>query len=637
MINSGVAKRSIGVQCDTEGCRAVVWAPSAETVAVEIVDGIVCTLEKCSEGYWLGERLPMVVGDYYWLVLDGKERFPDPASLSQPDGVHGPSQVVNPGEYLWTDVAWQGQPLADMIIYELHVGTFSAAGEFDGMIGRLDYLCELGVTAVELMPVAQFSGSRNWGYDGVFPFAVQQSYGGPAGLQRLVDACHARGLSVILDVVYNHLGPEGNILRHFGPYFTDQYKTPWGEAVNLDDAWCDAVRRFWIENALMWLRDFHIDALRLDAVHAIKDFGAHHFMAELKEQVERLDEQLGRQHYLIAECDLNDVRYLNPRSKGGYQLDAQWCDEFHHALHAFVTGERKGYYADFGALADIVKSFQQAYVYNGVYSSFRKRTFGSSTHGQPGHKFVVCSQNHDQVGNRMVGERLTALIGIPMQKVVATVCLLSPFIPLLFMGEEYAESSPFLYFTSHQDPALCQAVREGRKREFADFAQDGEPPDPQSEDTFLRSRLTDPTQWQAEQKDVFLFYQRLIMLRKQHALLRGASREGLRAEILAEHVLRVVRKGVDLSLEILCNFGTTAYNHRLASTANSMQILLHSADTAMEADVDLSAAVEGQPATLCLPPASVVVLEMEHAKEENVMQDAAFAALSDKKAGHRDE
>ncbi len=602
--------RTIGIQCQSGGgCRAEVWAPFAEAAAIAVEDGPVHVLETCARGYWRGENLPMQSGDRYQLLLNGDQHLPDPASRSQPDGVHGPSQVVSLGTYPWTDAAWGGHALEQLIIYELHVGTFSATGDFDGVIGRLDHLCELGVTAVELMPVGQFPGTRNWGYDGVFPFAVQQSYGGPVGLQRLVDACHARGLAVILDVVYNHLGPEGNVLPRFGPYFTDQYKTPWGEAVNLDAAWCDGVRRFWIENALMWLRDFHVDGLRLDAVHAIKDFGAHHFMAALKEQVERLDQQQGRTHVLIAECDLNDVRYLNPRSRGGYQLDAQWCDEFHHALHALVTGEQQGYYGDFGSLGDVVKSFNDAYVYDGRYSAFRKRQFGSSTQGQPGHKFVVCTQNHDQVGNRMVGERLTALVGIPMQKVVAAACLLSPFVPLLFMGEEYAEDAPFQYFTSHQDPALQKAVREGRKREFADFAQEGEAPDPQAEETFRRSRLTDRMHWRDEQKEVLVFYRALLELRKAHPLLRGARREGSRAAALGEHVLHVIKQGKGLALEMLYNFGPRAYRHVLPAAPQGWRLLLHTADGMRGAAVGRGAGTKDAPAFLDVPPVSVVVWE----------------------------
>ena len=420
-------------------------------------------------------------GDMYMFVVDGKS-YSDPASLSQPEGVHGPSQAVNLNSFIWTDSQWKGVLPDELIIYELHTGTFSIAGTFDGIAGKIKYLKELGITAIEIMPVAQFPGSRNWGYDGVFPFAVQNSYGGSERLQKLVDACHQENIAVILDVVYNHLGPEGNYLSAFGPYFTDKYKTPWGKALNFDDEWSDEVRRYFVENALMWLRDFHIDGLRLDAVHEIKDFSAKHFLEELKDNTDKLNETSATTHFLIAESDLNDPRVIYPVEKGGYGIDLQWCDDFHHAVHALVTGETFGYYSDFGSIDHLSKSFNNAFVHDGTFSQFRKRTFGNRISDLPGSKFVVFTQNHDQIGNRMLGERMTSLVDHETLKILAAAILTSPYIPLIFMGEEYGETNPFRYFTSHQDKKLARAVRKGREKEFAWISGKVKVPDPQSVD-----------------------------------------------------------------------------------------------------------------------------------------------------------
>ena len=375
------------------------------------------------------------------------------------------------------------------------------------------------------MPVAQFPGDRNWGYDGVFPFAVQNSYGGAEGLQQLVNACHNKGIAVVLDVVYNHLGPEGNYLSAFGPYFTEKYKTPWGGAINFDDAYSDEVRRYFIENALMWFRDFHVDALRLDAVHAIRDFSAVHILKELKQYVNRLAEKTKRSYYLIVESDLNDPKYINEFDKGGYGMDAQWVDEFHHGLRVASGGERTGYYSDFNGVSDVAKAYSDAYVYDGQYSEHRKKTFGEATNN-PGQSFVVFSQNHDQVGNRMLGERTSQLVSFEMQKLLAAAVLVSPFLPMFFMGEEWSETNPFLYFISHSDEALVAAVRKGRSEEFAAF-HGGEAPDPASVETFLQSKL----QWHLLQhephKTMHRYYQQLISLRKQSAALRHLNRNDM--------------------------------------------------------------------------------------------------------------
>ena len=519
-------QKSLGAILHPPQCYFSVWAPKANDVRVKVVSPSEHTinLQRDEFGYWTTQTVDVLVGARYYYQLNEELERPDPASLSQPEGVHGPSEVVNLHDFGWTDAGWRGLPMEEMIIYELHVGTFTPEGTFDAIIARLDYLLELGINTIELMPIAQFSGTRNWGYDGVYPFAVQASYGGVGGLQRLVDACHQKGMSVVLDVVYNHLGPEGNYLSDFGPYFTDKYHTPWGQALNFDDAYCDAVRNYFIQNALMWLHDFHIDGLRLDAIHAIKDMGAKHFLRELSEKVQTLEENDNRRYVLIGESDLNDPRYINSYEKGGYGLTGQWIDEFHHALHGLVTGERSGYYADFGELHHLAKAYEKTYVYDGIYSPHRKRTFGDSAENNPYSQFVVFSQNHDQVGNRILGERLSSLVSFETLKLIAGSVVLSPYVPMLFMGEEYGEENPFLYFVSHTDPQLVTAVREGRKKEFAAFHQAGiTTPDPQSEETFWAAKLS----WnlQEEKHAILLnFYKQLMHLRKSLPAFRNFKR-----------------------------------------------------------------------------------------------------------------
>ena len=499
----------------------VVWAPRCKEVSIEIVGNETQRhpLKRGDRSYFTGSA-PVGPGARYLVVPDGREGRPDPASRYQPEGVHGPSEVVDPS-FDWTDEDWRGIPLNEYVIYELHIGTFSNEGTFDAAIPHLDELRELGITAIEIMPVAQFPGTRNWGYDGVQPFAVHNSYGGPAGLQRLVDACHARGIAVVLDVVYNHMGPEGNYLGEFGPYFTEKYKTPWGPAVNVDEAHSDEVRRFFIDNALEWLTDYHIDALRLDAVHGILDTSAKPFLAELSEAVALRAKKLNRQLFLIAESDLNDVRMISPLARGGLGMHAQWTDDFHHSLHALVTREDSGYYRDFGSVAHLAESFRYGYVYKGDYSQYRLRRHGNSPTDTRDEQFVICSQNHDQIGNRMIGDRLTALTDFERLKLAAAVVLLSPFVPLLFMGEEYAETQPFPYFIDHSDPKLIAAVRKGRKEEFASFTWKGEPPDPASEATFASARIRRPRD--GNHAAMRGFYKRLLALRKEFRLGAGAQ------------------------------------------------------------------------------------------------------------------
>ncbi|HKK69408.1 MAG TPA: malto-oligosyltrehalose trehalohydrolase, partial [Bacteroidales bacterium] len=541
---------------DKKSCSALVWAPDARAVSIVNQASKKHDLNQSAYGYWEAHDVPLSEGDLYQIYLNDDKKFPDPASLAQPQGVHGPSMVTDLTSHSWNDQDWESPDLKKLIIYELHTGTFSKEGNFNGIIGQLPRLEELGVNTIELMPVAQFPGSRNWGYDGVYPYAVQDAYGGARELQKFVDQCHQHGIAVILDVVYNHLGPEGNYLSEFAPYFTDKYQTPWGNAVNFDDAWSDQVRHFFIENALMWFRDFHIDGLRLDAVHAIKDFGTRHFLAQLKAATSELNTETGTNHFLIGECDLNDVRYINPPEKGGYNLDGQWCDEFHHAMHVLVTGEERGYYSDFGGIGPLVKSFNHAYVYNGIYSPHRKKTFGSSTESQPGHKFVVFAQNHDQVGNRMLGDRLGTNISFELQKVVAATYLLSPFTPLLFMGEEFGEKNPFPYFTSHSDKDLIKGVREGRKNEFKDFMGNHSPEDPQAPETFNKSLLTPREKWNPAQQTLFDWYKTLIHFRKNQPFWDKKPREYFDAEPLSDRILRVSIQHQQQMYFMLMNFGS---------------------------------------------------------------------------------
>jgi len=532
-----------------------VWAPLSSRVKLLLDNQEELNLEKADFGFWERQSHRLQEGVRYKLVLDDQEPLPDPASRFQPEGVHGFSEWIDLEDYKWKDQDWHNPPLNDYIIYELHVGTFLEKGTFDGIITKLPYLVDLGITAIELMPVAQFPGERNWGYDGVFPFAVQHSYGGPKALQRLVDACHAQGIAVILDVVYNHLGPEGNYLEAYGPYFTDKYGTPWGKAVNLDDAYCDGVRHYLLENMLMWFRDFHIDALRLDAVHALKDFGAKHLLAEMRNRLDALGTERGSAYYLIGECDLNDVRYLRTEEEGGYGLHGQWIDEFHHALRVSVGEPRVGYYADFEPLEHLAKSFTDAYVYDGVYSPHRKRTFGNKAIGARGEQFVVFSQNHDQVGNRMLGERSSTLYGLNAQKLMAAVVLSAPFVPLLFMGEEYGEQRPFQYFVSHTDVELAEAVREGRRKEFNDFHGRGETPDPMAVETFERSKLNWSLLEVPAHQEMLKGYKTLIALRKQYPAWRRLDRECVSVKVYRdEEVIQLERWDAYETLFFFFNF-----------------------------------------------------------------------------------
>ncbi len=507
-----------------------VWAPFASSADLCHTDrDLIIPLEKDGQ-YWHTSTLQLQPGDCYTFRLNGTLERPDPASLAQPTGVHGPSQAHDVTRFVWTDETWHNLPLEDYLIYELHTGTFTPEGTFAAMETRLDYLRELGINAIEIMPVAQFPGNRNWGYDGVYPYAVQNSYGGAVGLQHLVNAAHERGLTVILDVVYNHMGPEGNYFTDYGPYFTQKYETPWGVALNFDDTDNEAVREYFIENVLMWFRDFHIDALRLDAVHAIHDHSDLHILSEIRQRVDRFMAETGQQHYLIIESDLNETRFIEPLAGNGYGMDAQWNDEFHHALRVTAGGERSGYYAEYDGIKHLAKSFRDAYVYDGIYSPGRGRVVGKPTAELYGRQFIVFSRNHDQIGNRMLGERIGQLFSFPMQKLMAGTVMSSPYLPMLFMGEEWGALSPFSYFISHTDPALVETVREGRKAEFAAFHTDVQAPDPQAEITFTQSRLDWYRLAEEPHLTLFRYYQNLLALRK-NSPLRHPNRESVEVHV----------------------------------------------------------------------------------------------------------
>jgi maltooligosyltrehalose trehalohydrolase len=471
-------------------------------------------LRREAGGWWTLEVPEAVPGGDYAFVLDGGDPRPDPRSLWQPHGVHGPSRVLDVGAFTWDDAGWQPPSLETGLIYELHVGTFTPAGTFDSAIEKLNHLAALGVTHVQLMPVAAFPGDHGWGYDGVALWAPHEAYGGPAGLQRLVNACHQRGLAVLLDVVYNHLGPDGNYLAQYGPYFTRRYATPWGEAVNFDGPHSDEVRRFVVDNARHWLRDYHLDGLRLDAVQTLVDTSAVHILEELATEVDRLSDQLGRRLVLIAESDLNDPRVVRPRELGGYGLAAQWSDDFHHALHTVLTGERQGYFQDFGRLADVAAALTHGYVYAGRYSEHRRRRHGRPLAGVLAQQLLGYLQTHDQVGNRARGERSSHLLPAGLLKTGAALVLTAPFVPMLFQGEEWGASTPFQYFTDHQDPQLAAAVSAGRRKEFAAFGWDPATiPDPQASETFSRSKLDWSELEQAPHREILEWHRQLIRLR----------------------------------------------------------------------------------------------------------------------------
>jgi len=589
-----------------------VWAPQAKNVKLQFTKtnkNRLTALERTEHGYWYKEVEDIVPGSLYFYKLDDSIQRADPASYFQPKGVHGPSAVVD-HKFSWKDRSWQGIPLEKTLIYELHVGTFTEEGTFDGVIKRLKDLKHLGVNTLELMPVAQFPGERNWGYDGVFPYAVQNSYGGPNGLKKLVNACHKNGFAVILDVVYNHLGPEGNYLRDFGPYFTDKYKTPWGQAINFDGPYSDQVREFFFENALYWFREYHIDALRLDALHAIFDSSAKHFIEELSERVQEFSKNSDRKYYLIGESDLNDIRLIKQRSRGGYGLDAQWCDDFHHSLHALLTVEQNGYYKDFGSTNDLAKAYREGFVYSWNYSKYRKRYHGSSSKRLPAKRFVVCIQNHDQTGNRMLGERLSSLVSFEALKLAAGTVILSPYIPMLFMGEECGEQSPFQYFVSHSDKELIATVRKGREAEFNSFQWQGQCPDPQAVKTFRASKLRWEKRIRDQHKVLLDFYRKLLALRKDFP--NFTNKKGFVVRCLSKkRILLWHRQIGGRQIQCVMNFSHSEQRLQMYAPQKGWAKILDSADTKWKGPgSQLPPTISGKQRVV-MPPLSVAVFEQK--------------------------
>jgi len=508
----------LGAQVNGNQTEFRIWAPFAERLTLRLLrrngnrDDF--PMQRSENGDFRLNANASPGDKYFYLINDDPLQLPDPVSRFLPDGVHGPTAIVDPDSFRWSDQTWRGTPFGDYVIYELHIGTFTPAGTFDSAIEKLDYLKDLGITAVELMPVAAFPGKRNWGYDGVSMYAVQASYGGPDGLKRFVDAAHLRGLAVVLDVVYNHLGNEGNYLGKFGPYFTHKHTTPWGDAINFDDRDCPHVRDYFIENALYWVHEYHIDGLRMDAVHAIKDDSPTHVIAELRDRIQQFAAENNRQITLVAESEENAPRYVRPRNQGGYGLDGVWSDDFHHAAHALFTNEHEGYYQDFGKPEQLVQALNEGFVFQGQTFTFWGKARGEKPEGMPLESHVICIQNHDQVGNRAFGDRLTQLVPLGVRKLLASLLLLAPETPLIWMGQEYDEQHPFQFFTDYGDPNLQKAVREGRRNEFKDFASFGkEVPDPQDPATFERSKLN----WQhtPEQRDMLGWYRQLLCLRRK--------------------------------------------------------------------------------------------------------------------------
>jgi maltooligosyltrehalose trehalohydrolase len=569
-----------------------VWAPRAKSLSVKILRDEEHTLPmERSDGDVFEAIAPETrAGADYFYVIDGEKERPDPVSRWQPKGVHGPSRVVDPNEFAWTDEGWKGLPLKDLVIYELHTGTFTPEGTFEAVIEKLPHLKSLGVTAVELMPVAEFPGGRNWGYDGAHLYAPQSTYGGPFGLKALVDACHREGLAVILDVVYNHLGPEGNYLGDYAPVFSKNYRTPWGDALNFDSADSDGVRRYFVENALYWLTEYHVDGLRLDAIHRIIDKSPRHILAEIAYEFGRQAEMLGRRAWTIAESDLNDVRVIRTQAAGGHGLNAQWSDDFHHSLHAVLTGTRRGYFADFGRVEHLAKALREGFVYDGCRSEFRRRRHGTPGGEIPGERFVTFIQNHDQIANGYWGDRLAALVTASQQRVAAALLLCAPNLPLFFMGQEWGATAPFLYFTSHTDEHLAKGVREGRREEYASFLEAEEIgsssmnegfADPQAPETFERSRLVWSELEASPHREILNFYRDLLTLRREHRSLSNCDKSLTRVQYDESERWIAVARG-DESGErslLVCNLSADARNLQLKVGRGRWRLVLWSSDS----------------------------------------------------------
>ena len=595
-------------------CRFTVWAPEITSMMLQIVSPFErsAAMKKSEGGYFHLTLNGVSPGSHYFFQPEGERNYPDPCSFFQPHGVHGASEIIDHYAFQWNDNEWKGIPFEELVIYELHVGTFTEQGTFEAIISRLDELKETGINAIELMPVAQFPGERNWGYDGVYPYAVQNSYGGPDGLKKFVNACHEKGIAVFLDVVFNHLGPEGNYLSAYGPYFTKKYATPWGDAVNFDGEWSDGVREYFAGNALYWFKHFHMDGLRLDAIHMVFDQGAIPFWEFLNERVQAFSREIGRPLHMVAESDLNSPRVVQDPVQGGLGFTAQWLDDFHHALYVLLDKKGKTRYYDFGSIEQLAKAYKEGFVHSGDYVKFRKRKHGRSSKEISGSKFVAFNLNHDQVGNRVRGERLCVLVDVERLKIAAAALLLSPYVPLLFMGEEYADRSPFYYFVSHSDPALIEAVRQGRKEEFRNYISEGEPRDAQDPGTFYESKLKWDKRHQGDHARVLLWHRTLIALRRSSPVFKNFNKKDVDVEIISDKAMMVHRQSADGRLHLLCyyNFAEKPVS-TLAPLHACWHIILHSRERFGEVTENRNGKLICAGSAIILDPLSVMVLESQ--------------------------
>ena len=569
----------LGASIHGDGATFRVWAPKCRSVDLVVEGRAPERLRQVADGVLELTALGLRAGTRYQYRLDGERYRPDPVSRWQPEGVHGTSVVVDPSRFTWTDGGFRGHALADLVFYELHVGTYTTTGTFEAVIPHLPRLADLGVTAVELMPIAEFPGSRNWGYDGVHLYAPQSTYGGPQGLRRLVDACHAQGLSVVLDLVYNHLGPEGNYLAEFGPYFTDRYRTPWGTAMNFDGADGGGVRRHFIENARYWVREFHIDAFRLDAIHAIFDASPVHVLSEVADAAREEGRALGKPVHVMAESHDNDRRLVQPFGAGGIGLDAVWADDFHHAVHARLTNELGGYYADFGPPELLPRAIAEGFAFQGEHSGYFGRPRGTPSADLPGEHFVICVQNHDQVGNRAKGDRLSQVVSFEAVKLAAALMFAAPALPLLFMGEEYGETSPFQFFTSFLDPNLAELVRKGRTAEFERFAWQGEVPDPGATATYLRSRLNHSLAGAPRHRELREYYRRWLALRATHPALGPRHKQLARCELVSGGDVLTLTRRVPGGAAVQLVANLTGRDQRMPELGTGRSILIDTAES----------------------------------------------------------
>ncbi len=609
-----IRRLEFGANLTEGGVLFRVWAPLAARLSVGLTSPrrAVLPMDRDADGIFSAFAKDLAADAEYYYEFAPDRRRPDPVSRFQPRGVHDASRIVDPDAFIWTDQDWKGRALEDFIIYELHTGAFTPQRTFEGVIDRLAYLRELGITAIELMPVAAFPGSRNWGYDGAYLYAPHAEYGGPVGLKRLVDACHREGLAVVLDVVYNHLGPEGNYLGEYGPYFTDRYRTPWGAAINFDGPQSDAVRRFFIDNALYWLTEYHVDALRLDAVHEIFDFGAWHVLREMAEAFHRQARLLGRNAWLIAESDLNDPRVINSSTIGGHGLDAQWNDDFHHSLHTLLTDARNGYFADFGRIADLRKAITEGFVYDGRRSAYRQRRHGASSASNPGRQFVMFNQNHDQIANADGGRRLAELLVPDQQKLAAVILICAPGLPMLFMGEEFGASSPFNYFTSFTEPTLANAVSEGRRREYGAFFTDRAFPDPQAPETLAGSQIDWAEPALSPHRELLALHRALIVLRKGNRCLSNCRKDLTDVSFSEDERWMVIRRG-DPSGKItlvLCNLSSETRTIPMPCEGSDFRLALFTGEPrfgAMAAAASPPALLHSSSAGIDLDPFSAAI------------------------------